>query len=84
MKRYRSLILAALLCGSVAFAETVPVESPDGHLKLTFEVAADGAVTHALSLDGKPLISPSPVGFAGGHLAGGGAGHTSIQLRNCG
>ena len=31
-------------CGSAAFAETVAVESPDGHLKLTLEVAGDGAV----------------------------------------
>jgi alpha-glucosidase len=64
------LILVPLFCGSLVFAETVPVESPDGHLKLTFEVTNDGVVTHALSCDGKPLISPSPVGFAGGRFAG--------------
>jgi alpha-glucosidase len=62
-------VLAAFLLGSaVAFAETVLLDSPDGHLKLTFEVAADGGVTHALAVDGKPLISPSPVGFAGGRF----------------
>jgi len=27
-------------------------------------------VTHALTVDGKPVISPSPVGFAGVRLAG--------------
>ena len=67
------VILAAGLlasCGSAAFAETVPLDSPDGHLKLTLEVAGDGAVTHALALDGKPLIAPSPVGFAGGRFVG--------------
>ncbi|TAL06854.1 MAG: glycoside hydrolase family 97 protein, partial [Verrucomicrobia bacterium] len=65
-----SLLITALFSGSTAFAATVAVESPDGHLKLTIEVAADGAVTHALAVDGKPLISPSPVGFAGGRFAG--------------
>ena len=65
-----SLVIAALFCGASAFAETVAVESPDGHLTLTLDVAADGAVTHALALDGKPLISPSPVGFSGGRFAG--------------
>lgn len=65
-----SPVILTLFCGPAAFAETVAVESPDGHLKLTLEVAADGAVTHALALDGKPLISPSPVGFSGGSFAG--------------
>jgi alpha-glucosidase len=65
-----SLVIAALFCGSAAFAETVAVESPDGHLKLIIEVAADGTVTHSLALDGKPLISPSPVGFVGGRFVG--------------
>jgi alpha-glucosidase len=64
------VLIAALFCGSSVFAQIVAVESPDGHLKLTIEVAADGAVTHALALDGKPLISPSPVGFAGGRFVG--------------
>jgi alpha-glucosidase len=64
------LLFAAFLAGSTAFAETVAVESPDGRLKLTIETAADGAVTHALAVDGKPLISPSPVGFGGGRFAG--------------
>ncbi|MEO7934448.1 MAG: glycoside hydrolase family 97 catalytic domain-containing protein [Chthoniobacterales bacterium] len=65
-----SLVITALFFGSSVFAETVAVESPDGHLKLTIEVAADGAVTHALALDGKPLISPSPAGFSGGRFVG--------------
>src|SRR5690606_34249579 len=34
------------------------------------EVAADGGVTHSLAVDGKAVISPSPVGFAGGRFAG--------------
>jgi alpha-glucosidase len=64
------LVISALFCASSAFAETVAVESPDGHLKLTLEVAADGAVTHALAVDGKPLVAPSPVGFSGGRFVG--------------
>lgn len=65
-----SLLITALFCGSSVFGETIAVESPDGHLKLIIEVAGDGAVTHALALDGKLLISPSPVGFAGGRFVG--------------
>ncbi|HEY8962769.1 MAG TPA: glycoside hydrolase family 97 N-terminal domain-containing protein, partial [Luteolibacter sp.] len=62
--------ITVLLGGSVAFAETVVLDSPDNHLKLIFEVGPDGAVTHALAVDGKAAISPSPVGFAGGRFAG--------------
>lgn len=68
--RYRSLVIATLFGASPAFAETVTVESPDGHLKLAFDIAADGGVMHALAFDGKPLISPSPVGIAGGRYVG--------------
>jgi hypothetical protein len=69
LKQLTFVLLAALSCGCAAYAETVAVESPDGHLKLKIEVA-DGAVAHALAVDGKPLIAPLPVGFAGGHFAG--------------
>lgn len=68
-----SLLLAAFAVTfgvSVALAERVTLRSPDRQLTLTFEVAEDGVVTHALAVDGRPLILPSPVGFAGGHLAG--------------
>jgi len=64
------VLVAVLFGGSTALAETIQLESPDGHLKQTFEVADDGSVTHALAVDGKPVISPSPVGFAGGRFAG--------------
>src|SRR5690606_19388612 len=64
------LVLTALFCGSSAFAETILLDSPDRHLKLTFEIADDGGVTHALAVGGNPVISPSPVGFAGGRFAG--------------
>jgi alpha-glucosidase len=64
------IALAAALCASASFAETIRLDSPDGHLRLTLEVAADGGVTHALAADEKPLILPSPVGFAGGRFAG--------------
>ncbi|BET67801.1 glycoside hydrolase family 97 protein [Opitutales bacterium ASA1] len=62
--------LAALVFGSCSFAQSVTLESPDAHLTLTFEIAADGAVTHALSVDGIPTIVPSPVGFVGGRFLG--------------
>ena len=65
-----SLLIAVLFGGSAAYSETIQLDSPDGHLKLTLEVADDGGVTHALTVDGKPLISPSPTGFAGGRFAG--------------
>jgi alpha-glucosidase len=70
LKYLPPVLLVALFCGSAALAETVAVESPDSHLKLTLEVATDGRITHALTLDGKPLVLPSPVGFAGGRFAG--------------
>ena len=70
LKHLTCVLLAALFGGSTAFAETVQLDSPDGHLRLTFDVAADGHVTQALAVDGKPVILPSPVGFAGGHFAG--------------
>jgi alpha-glucosidase len=63
-------LLAATFGCTVAFAETVQLDSPNGHLRLTLEVTADGSVTHALAIDGKSLILPSPVGFTGGHFAG--------------
>jgi alpha-glucosidase len=59
-----------LFCASTAFAETITLDSPDNHLRLTLEVGADGSVTHALSAGGKPIILPSPVGFAGGRFVG--------------
>jgi len=67
----RALVLIVTLLGaSAAFAKTVQLDSPDGNFKLIFEVAADGGVTHALEVDGKPVILPSPVGFAGGQFKG--------------
>jgi len=70
LKHLICVLLATLFCGSIAFAETVQLDSPNGHLRLTLEVASDGSVTHALAVDGKPMILPSPVGFTGGHFAG--------------
>lgn len=70
MKNLAAVAVVVLLGGSAVFAETVQIDSPDGHLRLTLEVAADGSVTHALAVDGKPVILPSPVGFAGGRFAG--------------
>ncbi len=69
----RTLLLAgaaAFAFGSSGFAERVTVASPDARVTLTFEVAPDGAVTHALAVAGHAVIGPSPVGFAGGRFAG--------------
>jgi alpha-glucosidase len=68
--RFLSAALAGVLCVSWCFAESISIESPDTHLTLTFEVSPDGAVTHALAVDGKAVIRSSRVGFAGGRLAG--------------
>jgi len=65
-----ALAVTAVLCASSAFAETVTLDSPNNQLRLILDVAANGSVTHALTVDGKPVIAPSPVGFAGGHLFG--------------
>jgi alpha-glucosidase len=68
--RHLSLAITALFFGSSAFAETITIKSPNDHLALTLDVAANGQVTHALAVDGKLLIAPSPVGFSGGHFSG--------------
>lgn len=52
LKQLASVVFAVLLSGPTALAETVRVNSPDGHLKLTIEGAADGGVTHALAVTG--------------------------------
>jgi alpha-glucosidase len=70
LKHLSSGLVLLLSGASTAFAETVVLDSPDSHLKLTFEVASDGGVTHSLAVDGKTVISPSPVGFAGGRFSG--------------
>lgn len=64
------IIVSVLFWSSAVFAEIVRLDSPDGRLRLNLEVAADGGVTHALEVDGKPVILPSPVGFAGGQFKG--------------
>ncbi len=69
--RHLTPVLTTILLGSsVAYAETVSLDSPDRHLKLTLDIADDGAVTHALTFDDQPLILPSPVGFEGGKFSG--------------
>jgi alpha-glucosidase len=70
LKHLTPIFLTVLLGGFAAFAGTLRVESPNGRLKLTFAVSADGGVTHALTVDGQPVISPSPVGFADGRFVG--------------
>ncbi len=68
--RFPFAAFAGLLLVSWSFAETISLESPNTQLALTLEVAPDGAVTHALTVAGKPVITPSRVGFSGGRFAG--------------
>ena len=54
----------ALLLGLVCLptlAQTFKVQSPDGHLSV--EVNNDEKLTYAVTMDGKQLIAPSPMGF---------------------
>ena len=64
-------LLLTLLCTCGAFAgEPVTVVSPDGRLQLSFESADDGRLRYSLRADGRELIAPSTLGFAGGRFAG--------------
>jgi alpha-glucosidase len=63
------VLLFAMLAGNV-FGEPMAVKSPDGTLKLEFNVDEQGFVRYSFQADGRELIKLSPVGFAGGTLAG--------------
>jgi alpha-glucosidase len=64
------LLLTLLACGWNAAAEPVAVTSPDGKLILKLQPAENGRLLHSLEADGRLLIDPSPLGFAGGRPAG--------------
>ncbi len=58
-----SLAVIACLSAGAATAETVHVASPNG--RVAIDVAIDGPVglSYAVAVDGKPIITPSPLGI---------------------
>jgi alpha-glucosidase len=64
-------ISAVLLCTSAASAAMI--ESPDKHIRLALSVNTHGALEYAVTLNGKSVIEPSPVGITvdGANLAQG-------------
>lgn len=61
---------AVFLCAVARAAEPVGVTSPDGKLSLTIAVGDDGLASYTVRADGRELLKNSPVGYAGGRLAG--------------
>ena len=58
----RILIAAlALTCSHAALAGTVV--SPDGRIQATLDVDGEGKPVWSVTLEGKPLIAPSGLGF---------------------
>ena len=57
----------ALAAGTMAWQTTSAteqvLESPDGNLRMTFSLAADGTPQYALSYKNRAVILPSPLGF---------------------
>ena len=54
----------ALLCCAIclpAMAQTYKMQSPDGHIGL--EINNAETMTYSVTLDGKMLVAPSPMGF---------------------
>lgn len=55
-----TLLLTLTACGQ---PQPVSVSSPDGQVAVAFELTAEGAPVYSLSLDGQPLLEPSPLGL---------------------
>lgn len=55
-----ALAAAALLC---AQAQAATLSSPDRHIKVDVSVSSSGALSYAVSRDGKPVILPSSLGL---------------------
>jgi alpha-glucosidase len=71
MKTYLPFLLAVSLTAlAAAHAAPVVLCSPDGSLSLSFTGGAEGRLDYSLKADGREVIAPSPLGFAGGKLAG--------------
>ena len=56
-----TVCLAAVLAAGTAGAETVSVASPNG--RVVVAVATDTGLTYTVSLDGKAILTPSPLGL---------------------
>jgi len=61
--------LGIVIAGWTSAAESVRLRSPDGKVELDF-ACGGGRVTYTLKADGRDLVKDSPVGYAGGTLAG--------------
>ncbi|MBQ0019112.1 MAG: glycoside hydrolase family 97 catalytic domain-containing protein [Bacteroidales bacterium] len=62
MKKILSLILLSCALGGSAFAQDATVSSPDGRMKVDFNLR-DGRPTYSITYDGQPAILESPLGF---------------------
>lgn len=66
MKNQRMKTFYWLLLPLLALVSCVPateVASPDGKIKLTFEVNEEGCMAYRVDVDGKPFINSSPLGM---------------------
>ncbi len=66
------------------FSAPAATTSPDGHLVVTTDISADGAVTYSLAAHGKQLVGPSVLGLdfgAAGRMPGPGWKVVGTQAR---
>ena len=62
MKHLRYLLSGSFgLIGSLLLAQNYQVASPDGHIVLN--VSNQATLTYSVTLDGRTLVAPSPMGF---------------------
>ena len=59
---YYVLFLLVVFCGC---SRPTELTSPDGNIKLVFNLNEAGAMTYGVSVGGKPFITPSVMGFEG-------------------
>jgi len=64
MKLPACLIFWSLCLVAVSAAAPVRLASPDGSLKVEFDLSADGTPTYKLDREGKPLVTESKLGLA--------------------
>ena len=59
---YYVLFLLVVFCGC---SRPTELTSPDGNIKLVFNLNEAGVMTYGVSVGGKPFITPSAMGFEG-------------------
>lgn len=59
---YTYIAAAAFLAAACGSHEKI-LKSPDGRIAVDFELTGDGTPTYSVTFDGKPVISPSDMGF---------------------